>query len=257
MTEIETPKWRNTDAYIEAINQTDTKVSIVNYLACNKFTNRYGITHGTSAKEEADYFLPLLMKNLRIFNVSDFKYWYISFVGIFGFLILELTIFIYNWEHLRNLLSIYILTFSLLLLIIIFLVFYTFKVFSQIGDQNPKFKSPYPVLAVITSLGLVAINFILIAHSSWSKSPFMPAFLFVTVTIISAPRENSKLIILLTIVTLSAVVYTFFAPLYSNEIDGSSFAKFINISTLLCSVSLRVMLRQVSTKKLTRDQNHV
>lgn len=248
------PKWRNTEAYIEALNHKNIKNSIINFFCKEKFPVESQIIHEDNEEEEAKHYLPLLMKNLRIFNISDYKYWNYSFTGVLIFLIIEAIIFFKNFQYFQKAYHVYIIIGCLLIFIIVCLLVFNYKTLKQTGDKNAKFKSPYTILAVITSIGLIILNFYLISKSQWSESPFMPAFLFVSATIISAPRENSFFIILLTIITFLVVLWTFYAPTGINEITEFSDIKYINISTIFCSIFLIIVLRKVGTKKILKDQ---
>ena len=258
MDELVRPAWRNFLAYIDALRTGTVRASVEQEMV-RKYDPKHGLRFGCpDAHTEVSRCLPGLTRDLRLFDTTDVGYWLLAFFGVFLFLNIELILFL-NLDSAR---TDYRFAVSLLF-VLIFIVcccllgLVILLVRNQADGCLPRWLYSVPSSAlfaipvVIVSGGLLALNLALVVRTGWHLSPFMPALSFVALSIMAAPRENSKPIVVLSLVAMLVVVFPFWcAPSQSPQQDILSLSKEINLITLLCSGVVTLALRQRSANKL-------
>lgn len=206
-------------------------------------------------KELSKRHFPLMLDDLRIFNIVDTKYWKVLFCGVIAFLFIEIAVFFwyeleYEFPFFKNVAFIII---SLLIVIIVFLVLK----FVSLINKPLRFTS-YSIPVFIVSLGLIVLNFVLINNTGWTNSPFLPAFFFIVITITTAPRENSKTVIWLTGISLVFIIAPYIIDhmftISHIQVDYGNLSVIINILTLIFTVGIASIARHFSSQKIIKKQ---
>lgn len=244
------PIWMNISNFIELLNSQQTQAEIAKKIS-DRFVQKLP-GHAidlTECENLSKKHFPLFLNELRIFQITDKKYWFVSFTGVLLFLFTEIMIFLkYNLAF-NNLIQ-YILV-SLLAFLIFYFIFMlaysTFELENKIKWNFVKSQF-YTIPAMMASVGLIILHSVLIFYSGLASSPFLPAFFFINLTIITAPRENSVKIYILTM--LAAVIISmpylggFNIPIISSlvnfniPISPEDKKKFPELSTLINCITL-------------------
>lgn len=248
------PSWINISNFISVLKHQDTQ-NVLSDKIC-KFSSKKDPIVTESHEGDAKAFLPTLLCNLRMFDISDSKYWGVSFIGVTIFLLIESLIFLFNNIKFVT----YLGAIAIGIVILVGLYFAIFFFFLREIKMKNFF---YTIPVILTSLGLIILNFLLILFTGWEQSPFLPAFLFTNLTIISAPRENSRTIYFLTAIAFFLLFIPYFTSGgidYTNA-DGSvpdfsELGKTINMLTLFFTVGIVVVSRSFSSKKILNKQEN-
>lgn len=206
-------------------------------------------------KELSKRHFPLMLDDLRIFNIVDTNYWKVLFCGVIAFLFIEIVIFFwYELEYKFPFFTDVAIIITLLLLIII--VFLALKFISLIN--KPLRLTSYSVPVFIVSLGLIVLNFVLINNTGWTNSPFLPAFFFIVITITTAPRENSKTVKWLTFISFVFMILPYVIDymfiISHKRVDYGNLSVIINILTLFFTVGITTIARHFSSQKIINQQ---
>ena len=244
------PKWINLTNFINVLKCKSTQEELSKKF-CQYASKEDGVITN-SHEEDAKTFFPSFLCDLRMFDISDSKYWGASFIGVIIFLLIESLIFLSNDFPFVSLLG----KLALGLVIVVLLYFAVFFFFLR----DAKMKNLFFTLPVMfTSLGLILLNLFLIIFTGWLNSPFLPAFVFINLTIISAPRENSWPIYILTIIAFIILLSPYLLNFNlsndkntKNIPDFSEVGKTINMLTLFFTVGIVVVSRSFSSKKIIK-----
>lgn len=200
---------------------------------------------------------PVMLQDIRMFDIVDPNYWKALFYGVLAFLALE-TIVFFIYQFLYNFpffIAIAAITIGLMLVIIFFLVK---KYYSQI--ENPLKPDNYSWPVLLISSGLIALNFVLVWNTGWKDSPFLPAFFFTVITVVTAPRENSNIIYVLTAVSMLAIITPYligyFFVVSTKQDDYGYLSIIINLITLIFTVGLVIVSRYHSSNKVINNQRN-
>ena len=256
MSGINRPDWINAHEYTQTLNTQPVQEPIAQELS-KKYdpTKHDGLRKGT-AYNDAKYFLPLIMDDLRYFDIKSRPYWLVSLCGSILFFLTE-AIILFLFSYSKNK-SIILLCFLLSVSVILCLIALVFM-----SSERPKYvrkigiSTFYIIPVALISLGLLAINLLLVADSGWSDSPFMPALIFVSLSIIGAPRENSKTIYCLTLFAALAVACPYYFSSLENGnttvFHSSQLSIWINIATFVFTTAMILLLRSHSSEKIKQE----
>lgn len=255
------PKWITFRNFLQLFNKPSVQECLASELAefAPKETPEEYILDTQKSKDITKKHCPILLDELRVYDSKDINYWLVSFSGVFVFLLFELMYLIQFKLSFMDL--IHYMTWPLIGLLAFYLIYMIIalrlELFKREIQSKFLIKNFFTIPAIMLSLGLLVLQTTLIFYSGWDKSPFLPAFLFVNLTIITAPRENSKSIIVLTFLTLIIMLTPFIFP-NNNSIDQhdalqfDNFSETINISTLLFTVVIVFLSRFFSSYKFLK-----
>ncbi len=274
MNEEKIPEWLDTSKFIKTLNN-----NIVFTETCNQilleYEPKYGLQKG-SPLDDAKFFLPIVKEKLRYYDIRDLKYWFWSVFTSLIFLMLEfILLLIYNFGPIEKNNKL-LLELSLLLVGIIILLF-NFVVIGYILLTNtyPKFINGKPIqkeqlfftTVMVLFFFLVSINLLLVIRTGFEESPFLPALVFVALTIIGAPRENSKTIVILNLLIILIVLtimannyflsifeYLKITPLFEYKLilvnnNLFNFPNIFNLITFGFAAIVQIILRTYGSKK--------
>ena len=280
MSDLIKPEWRNTDTFIGSLKDDAVQTKIACYQAAQHSPTNYGTPAPPATVEtEAKRCLPELLTGLRIVDIADHMYWLASFIGIFLFTFGEFIIFAVYFDFVSD----NILAAEWFVWPLIFIVLLTFchSIYIGLHLLTPsaamaiKSKLHIPVsydwIAIIITILLLFLNFLLVLFSGLWASPFLPSLIYVAMTIISAPRENSKVIIWLSVITFLLVlapilIFPQITPLidvlgsedFMNNVMGNAITKetvdkiavLVNTISLIFTVGMVILLRQINAKRI-------
>lgn len=249
------PLWINITNFIGLLNCPSQQEDLAKKFAATYWNKKYGFETDSQEEDSKKYF-PVLLRDLRIYDITDDKYWSISFIGVQLFLLVEAMIFLFS--------DFKVFTHVALFMIILAVIISLFSVICNLLELEQKWKiNVHTWQAIIISCGLLIINYILITKTGWRQSPFLPAFTFVALTIITAPRENSKIIIILSLFAMTFILFPYtseyiFTVDLNQNISASfinkydSLSRAINIVTLVFSVLIVIANRFYSSQKVIK-----
>lgn len=203
--ELMTPCWRNGRAYAQAQAQPEVENWIRAYLLTRAST--IADLDATKASEQLQNHYPSLKGAIRISDLRDWKYWLTMMAVCVFFVFGELIAVMRASADTNNLLLLQqVIGWALVLPAVGLTLIYLVSVISYGTGETlwllPKWFRPswlHAVPVLWLALGLLAVNFWLVYQTGNRQSPFLPAFLAAALTVIGLPRENSKLILFLTI----------------------------------------------------------
>ncbi|MBK8609386.1 MAG: hypothetical protein IPL84_05440 [Chitinophagaceae bacterium] len=254
MADINRPDWVNAREYTRTLNAPPVQQPIVEELS-KKYdpTKHDGLRNGT-AYNDAKTFLPSLMNDLRYFDIKSKPYWRVSLCGSLLFFLTEAFI-LYNFSYSE---SKDIIGLCLLLAFLIGLCLFLLLYINE-TKSIPKFlrkinvSTLYIIPVGLISLGMLGINLLLVSNSGWSSSPFMPALIFVSLSIIGAPRENSRTIYWLTLFAVLSVAYPYYHSFNDETVaifPNSKLSFYINVITFIFTTGMILLLRSYSSQKI-------
>jgi len=265
MSEVVRPDWRDGGAYSQALRENNVKKEVIASLANIHQKSSHGLVRNLanncvfhSATEEATHFLPSLIKDLRIIDLGNYRYW-LKMLGLtLGFFLLEIaTIMLVVNDDKSSTVMVPLLVFMVISLVclvpyvlIILFVMANARLPSLIVKAilrgfNLGLLHSIPV--IVSALGLLLANFWLVIKSGWANSPFLPAFLPLCSLIICLPRENSKPVKWLTGITLIVGILSISIQGSIDNLSewgGDTMLKVMKISSFLYFVILVPFLRR-------------
>lgn len=264
--ELVIPDWRDGRAYARAQGDKAVANQVKGILSSQQSTQASVTLR--SAEDEIERFYPQLTGSLRITDLRDWRYW-LTMIGICAFfLVVELVVILSSGTNNDKLVLVQkVLAFGLLVPVFFLLIAYVWATLScKSGGElpsalrwfRPKWLHMLPVLWL--AVGLMIVNFWLVIETGWRQSPFLPAFLAAALTVIGLPRENSKLIVYL---SLLAGALGIVACLWSTSLDEKALKTtleawgagdnghlpfYINAMTFGVAVLLTMVLRRFSLR---------
>ncbi|MBI3919440.1 MAG: hypothetical protein HY322_20800 [Betaproteobacteria bacterium] len=209
--EFVVPAWRNGKAFARTHDSNAVRDQIKEALLSEKPPK----IEVPAAKAELDPLYPLLIHGLRITDLRDGGYWWTMILICLTFLVVELIAIIVFGTNSQKLLYLQMVVGGTLILpTMLLLIAYGFALWCWSSSQElpsymrwckPSLLHALPVLYL--AIGLMAVNFWLVAETGWRQSPFLPAFLAATLAVIGLPRDNSWYIIGLSIIAGILGVY--------------------------------------------------
>ncbi len=160
MMNVPRPIWMSLSNFIEVLGTSkETREQLSTGLCV------YGEDHCSSPKEEVEKHLQSLMDDLRLFDITDPKYWGACFGCVVLFLGVEAFVFHFSTFPFKELVIGF--AFGLAMAIVGFFFIYHYY-FAQ-------YKLSYALPVFVTAMGLIGLNLILISKTGWASSPFLPA----------------------------------------------------------------------------------
>lgn len=258
--EIRTPAWRTGKAYAEV--QSDPNVVTVIKAALSR--------DDIERHKNSHQWFPILVNKIRVSDLGSNNYWLVMFTIVGAFFLIELSLILSYADFSQQVkYLVFTLIFGLLLPVIIFLVLHVALLYFD-NETQPSFVpnvvwSKLPTLINVIpvlwlAVGMILINFWLVAETGMRQSPFLPAFLTSVLTVIGLPRENSKTIYYLSLFAIGIGLFVCITPNYippqifdltlsqwgSDKNGGLPVA--INLLTFLASALCSIILRIFTIK---------
>lgn len=258
------PDWRDGRAFARVLPEDCVSEKIIEELARKKDSLIPLKNPAISAVQEAEKYHTCLVNDLRVIDFGQFWYWIVMLSLCIVFLLCELglvTLSVLDQNRLKMFQMALIV--CLVGLVVLLLLYLTVALLLHVRPQLPSLLARIPIsiyhaLPVFwVSLFNVSLNFYIVTATGNSLSPFLPALLTASLVTLSLPRENSKLVLCLAIISLAVGLFgaATTSPVSEatlKEWGGQQLATRLNILTFLFSGVSVVLLRSIANYKVAK-----
>ena len=206
-------------------------------------------TKETKDKAKEDY--DLLIKDIRYFDIRDFKYWVWMHAFVCIFFIVEARI-MSLFDMYRTFINFTLAFIFLLLVFYLYVLVWSNKPISLFRNSTP-----------FIALGIFVLHYMLVLFNGCSKSIFLPGLLLLTTTILGLPRDNRNAFNNISGVIISVLTIAIFfmpATIFNNHIvDQPQVAEeklglYVSVWILVISILITIILRLIGSKKIINEE---
>lgn len=239
--------YRDCKTLAESLNSEKVQNKIVSFMAekelkeieCSKEVKQ-GIKE--VVEKEVWKYLPKILKNAHIFDISDISYWLYMLSFLLGYVLIE--VFLFTFFEADKSFSLILIAF--IGLTSIALGYYIYKLYSK----SDKIRTS-PIIAL--AFGLMSIQLFFVLRTDYNYSPLIPTLFYTSLFLISVPRENSLMIYFIFLFAIIVCIVPFVCNCFYIRIyDLPKSLSYLNLITFIYGGSTTMVLRSRKSQRISR-----
>lgn len=260
--ELASPSWRNGSAYASALDN-ETVSSEIKTAILNNPRPKLPRRTDSECCDELNQYYPELVSQLRLHDLGNPAYWYCMLGISFLFLCCELVFVRTAATDAKHIIHFQSAIIVCMIGLVLFLCLYSYAAYRlHVYNCMPRYLDRVPrdlfhtAPVVWVSLYTVGLNYYIVSQTGFYNSPFLHALLASALVIISLPRENSKLVISVSLIAFCLGLFGSLHTTYEfNSISdwgGEELAHKLIMLTFIFSAVTAIVLRVIANYKINQ-----